>query len=369
MILKACLNRLPGYRLGTIVPIYPIEKGVYVSLSKSNMLRCRIKLYFKFIREIKGFLSISLVFLCIMVFDCQGFITTQFVFADQIKVTKFAILVSKRIKPYVEASEGANETLLKSNIQSETFYLDNYEEKYDNLHKKLIGESFNCFIAVGPEAARFLWNTYPEDDVLKVFTMILHPEKVLHLPESICGVSLQIPAEQQIRIYKESLPTLNTLGLLYDPVYNEAFAKHAAVIAESEGLTFIPLPISSKKDIPEILEKRWVGLDGLWLIPDRTVITESIIKYIIKQALVNRVPVIGYNRFFYDSGAALSLLLNYREIGSQGARMAIGITVDRPCQTVVPVFKVLLNKHLLEKLGVPYVASPNESYEKIEAVQ
>lgn len=39
-------------------------------------------------------------------------------------------------------------------------------------------------------------------------------------------------------------------------------------------------------------------MDALWLIPDRTVISESIVKYVIKEAFLRKVPVIGYNRFF-----------------------------------------------------------------------
>jgi putative ABC transport system substrate-binding protein len=87
--------------------------------------------------------------------------------------------------------------------------------------------------------------------------------------------------------------------------------------APPPGVSLIPVAVSSRKDIPAVLKGNFGEVDALWLVPDRTITTESLIRYIIREAIYNKVPVIGYNRFFYESGAVLSFIFDYREIGSQ----------------------------------------------------
>ena len=98
--------------------------------------------------------------------------------------------------------------------------------------------------------------------------------------------------------------------------------------------------------------QHWKEIDVLWLIPDRTVISESIVQHIIKEALFNRVPVIGYNRFFYESGAAFSFVFDYIELGKQTAKLAIDMLSGKACQKNNPVFHAWLNPRVISRLGI-----------------
>jgi putative ABC transport system substrate-binding protein len=93
-------------------------------------------------------------------------------------------------------------------------------------------------------------------------------------------------------------------------------------------------------------------VDCIWLIPDQTVISESISQYIIKQAVLKKVPVVGYNRFFYDSGAAMAFVFDYKALGRQSADLIMDVLRQAESGTRAPVFDVWLNTSVLEKLDI-----------------
>jgi putative ABC transport system substrate-binding protein len=126
----------------------------------------------------------------------------------------------------------------------------------------------------------------------------------------------------------------------------------AVTEAPFRDLKIVPLKVSSKKDIPVVLKQNWENIDALWLIPDQTVISESIVQYIIKDALFKKTPVIGYNRFFYESGAAVAFVFDYEELGRQTGRMAVSVLMGKACEKEPPVFHVWLNLRVIDKLGL-----------------
>ena len=126
------------------------------------------------------------------------------------------------------------------------------------------------------------------------------------------------------------------------------------------GIEIVPLKVDSRKEIPSLLKNYLTDMDALWLIPDRTVISESIVRYVIKEAFMKNVPTIGYNRFFYESGALMAFIFNYQELGGQAAQKVLAALSDRACSDSVPLFQVWINKRVAEKLerNVPETILP-----------
>ncbi len=279
---------------------------------------------------------------------------TPFLEASQLNSITSAIIISVPIKPYVDAADGATEFLNKHNLIAEKYFLSDYDGKLDKLIEIFDHRRINACIAIGPEAARFLWDRYPQMSMVKVYAMVLHPEKVIQGQTGCFGVSLNVPIQKQIQIYKKTLPNIKNIGLIFDPINNSEFAEDAINVGRSMGIDIILLKVKTRKDIPIVLERNWKRMDCLWLIPDKTVISESIIKYIIKQSITHQIPVIGYNRFFYDSGAAVSLVYSYEKIGKQAGRMMIKLGNDKFCDSVIPAYDLLLNEEVLNTLSIPF---------------
>jgi putative ABC transport system substrate-binding protein len=267
-----------------------------------------------------------------------------------------AIVVSQSIRPYLMAAEGLREELArKTKAETEEFDLGKLKGKgRDALERDLKEGGFDIFITIGPPAARFIWERFPSRDVQKAYTMVLNPESILGFAQLACGVTLRIPVIDQIRLIAKALPSVKTLGLLQNPTHNAVFVNRASAYAPYWGLEIVPLDVSSKKEIPLVLKRHWRDLDALLLIPDRTVISESIVQYIIKEAIVKRVAVVGFNRFFYESGAALAFVFDYSELGKQTALLVHKILSGEKCEQEPPIFHAWINRRVVQKLGMEF---------------
>jgi len=267
---------------------------------------------------------------------------------------KAAILVSRNIRPYVEAVDGMSAAFTKfPGGKLKVFYLDKFRENdRAGLSQELAAEEFKLLISVGPEAAHFIWANDALKNFAKLYCVVLNPEKMFGTKNPFCGIPLNIPIQKQIEMIRRGIPEAGRIGLLYDARYNLDFLKDATALASGLGIKIIPLEVSTKKEIPGILKKNWGKMDALWLIPDRTVISESIVKHAIKESLFKGVPVIGYNRFFYDNGATLAFVFDYEELGKQCGIKALRVISGEECGDEVPLFKAWINTRVMKKLGM-----------------
>ncbi|MHB8773157.1 MAG: ABC transporter substrate-binding protein [Syntrophales bacterium] len=272
----------------------------------------------------------------------------------EVRTTKVAVVVSRDIRPYLEAVEGMSVVLTESaGARIQLFSLEKFKGKSrEALPQSLAQERFDLAVAVGPEAVRFISEEAALEKTPWLYSMVLNPPKVSGRAESGCGVPLDIPVKRQLEAVSQGFPEVSRLGLLYDPRYNAELFLKAQAEALSLGAKIVPLKVSAKKDIPAVLKQNWEQIDALWLIPDQTVISESIVQYIIKEALFKKVPVIGYNRFFYESGAAMAFVFDYEELGRQTGRLAATVLAGKPCEKEPPAFHAWLNLRVIDRLRV-----------------
>ena len=293
---------------------------------------------------------------------CSALLGVAALHGAEVRTPKVAVLVSRDIRPYVEAVEGMSSVLSESaGAKVQVFSLEKFKGKSrDALMQNLAGEKFDLFVAVGPEAVRFSAEEAGAEKIPWLYSMVLNPPKVSGRAEAACGVALDIPTKRQVEMIAQGLTGVRRLGLLYDPRYNSEFFLKAVTESLPVDLKIVPLKVSSKKDIPVVLKQNWDNIDALWLIPDQTVISESIVQYIIKDALFKKTPVIGYNRFFYESGAAVAFVFDYEELGRQTGRLAANVLMGKACEKEPPVFHLWLNLRVIDKLGmkVPEKKSP-----------
>ncbi len=266
------------------------------------------------------------------------------------------IFVSKNIRPYVEAADGMLEVfsgLPEANVRK--FFLDRLTGKAaaDQAARISDDQSVNLVAAIGPEAAAFVWESFPDPFPARIYSIILNPEKIIGSHALANGISLNISPVVQLGMIQKGLPSLQQIGIIYDPDINQDFYDAAADAARHAGIQLVPVTVSSSKEIPDILNRAFEKIDGIWLIPDRTVISESIAQYIIKEAVLKKIPVIGYNQFFYDSGAALAFVFDYRDLGRQAADLAADLASgETSAEDRVPAFQVWLNAGVIQKLGI-----------------
>ncbi|MCK5186425.1 MAG: hypothetical protein KAR43_04770, partial [Deltaproteobacteria bacterium] len=185
-------------------------------------------------------------------------------------------------------------------------------------------KSGDLILAVGPEAAYLVGKNSSSIAIPKIFTVVRNPEKLLRrCNTSYHGVSQNIPVGFQLERIKLGFPTRKRIGVLYTPKENKNNIDHISRIASDSGLLIVGLPIASQKEISKVLNSPQFNIDILWIIPDRTIGYEKIIKYLIKTMLRKKIPVVvGFSEEFAQDGAILSFYLDYQEIGEQTAEFA-----------------------------------------------
>ncbi|MDZ7833062.1 MAG: ABC transporter substrate binding protein [Desulfobacterales bacterium] len=274
---------------------------------------------------------------------------------------KTAIVVSRQIRPFIEVLEGIRSVFKDiPGAAAETYFLDQMDEaRQDQALAKFGDGGYRIFLAIGPEAAELLWNRLPAADGGKIYSVVRNPEKnISALDREQCGVPLNIPPAEQVRRIHQGLPGIERIGIIYDPAHNEAFYEAAQAAAASLGILIKPLRVNSRQSISEILRAHLDSIDCLWMIPDQTVISETIIHYVIKTCLVQGKSVIGYNKFFYESGACLSFVFDFHQIGRQTGAMVADLYQGKPCGRQTPAYEVWLNKRVCKRLETELPENP-----------
>lgn len=258
------------------------------------------------------------------------------------------VLLSREIGPYVSMVEGLESRL---NAPAQRFFLDETGRPYSlsGRNATLNPQMYDVLVAVGPEALQYLQPR--AGGIPLAHAMVLNPRNVVTDPQwQPCGVGLSIPAEAQFVSLLRHLPSIKRLGVLFDPGNNQAWFKGAAVLAAGKGFELVPLQVSRQGGKLEMVGD-FARLDAILFIPDKSIISKAVIQYVIKQGVLTNTPVIGYNQFFHDSGAALSFLIDYQKVGQQVARQVERLLAGEKCEgESPPMYEVVVNEEVWRAL-------------------
>jgi len=260
-----------------------------------------------------------------------------------------AVLISREISPYIQMVEGLESALRSYAVQR--FFLDSDGKPYSltATTPDLDPEACTVLVAVGPEALRYLQPR--ARDIPLLYAMILNPGNVIdpQYPPP-CGVSLNLPVQSQFEALKTAIPGIRRLGVLFDPANNAAWFARAHPIARNMDIELVPVQVNTQNSRISIVGD-YASLDALLFIPDKSIISKAVIRHVIKSAATRGVPVVGYNSFFYASGAALVFSIDYTEVGQQCAALVKQVLEGKHCSgNIPPQFDVRSNPIVVEAL-------------------
>ena len=262
---------------------------------------------------------------------------------------RVAVYLGREIAPYVAMVEGFEAALSPQPV--ERVFLDPQGRPYSLTGSpNPVPQGYQAVVAVGPRALDYLQPR--AGDIPVLFGMVLNPEADAESSgKPLCGVSLNLPIAAQLQALAEHLPQVRRLGILYDPANNQDWFDHAQALAPAD-LSLVPLRVSSAAGRRQIVST-FAGLDAVMFIPDRTIISQAFIRYVIEQAFVRRLPVIGYNQYFVESGATLGFVIDYQQLGRQVAELVQTVLNGDSCPGVEPPpFRVEMNRDMATALGL-----------------
>ncbi len=238
-----------------------------------------------------------------------------------------AVVVSKRIRPYILAMEGLRSV---AGASMSLTYLDEYSGEVLPARRF---DDCSTIVAIGPDAARQIFPFYGHEKTFVL--MVLDPEDLFG--SCVRGVDLRVPISVQMKLIAEKMGKGQRIGIPYKRAENEKWVRKAVRSGSEYGLLVRPIPVEGRETLMADLAREYEHIDVLLFIPDSTFSEASIIEHIIKESITHGVASIGYNRFFFKTGATLSFDIDYYETGRLAGRTILS-GMGGPCSLFVPVF-------------------------------
>lgn len=299
-----------------------------------------------------------------------------------------ALFISQEIKPFIEMVEGFENRLNHPTLR---IILDQQGHPFSH-DKKYKGPEIDHYaygVAVGPQALTFLikqvhetrqqsqpnrqqsqlsrqqiqstspdpeggqsdpFPSSPESFARILYAMVLDPSKFIPQEISLCGISLDPFTRKPLEEIRQLLPGVKTVGVIFDPANNKGWVMRAQASSLFDPVTLLPLPVKKESDLTRLYQGGFAGVEALLFIPDPTVSSPTLISHLIKQAFVRKIPVIGYNRFFHGSGAAVSVLIDYAGVGKQAAEMVETLLEEGGCTSTAPASSIAVNQKVIDLL-------------------
>lgn len=264
------------------------------------------------------------------------------------------VVESLAVPQYNEAVSGFKKNLKKESIivHLEMIECDPEDDnKKQNLIKRIKSQQPSLILTVGTYHTKFV--SQHINDIPIVFTMVLDPWGASITSKNIVGASLDIPVRVQWETLKSVLPKLECLGVIYNPSENERIIREAKQIANELGLTLKTYPVKSLCEIPRIED---LSIDALWIVPDNMVCQNAILKRILLSSSRERIPVLGFSRFFARAGALMSVACDYEDIGRQSGQLAARILMNENYSqlkiSVPRKIKLYINQVVAHRFGI-----------------
>jgi len=135
------------------------------------------------------------------------------------------------------------------------------------------------------------------------------------------GASLDIPVDIQFRYFKQIVPGLKRIGVLYTS--NTAkLIPPARVVASQMGMELAAVEITGPRDLPRALDSLAGCTQGLWSVADPNLFDPQSTKFILLNSMRQGLPFMGFSRHVVESGALFALDFDYKAIGRQAGQIA-----------------------------------------------
>jgi putative ABC transport system substrate-binding protein len=178
----------------------------------------------------------------------------------------------------------------------------------------------DIILTVGSSATRVARDNFTNIPI--VFSAVKYPvisgfaESIAHPGSNITGASLDIPVDIQFRYFRQIIPGLKRIGVLYTANTAKLIAP-ARMIAAGMGMELVAIEIVSPRDLPRALDSLGSCTQGLWSVADPNLFDPQSTKFILLNSLRKGLPCMGFSRHVVESGALFALDFDYKAIGRQ----------------------------------------------------
>jgi len=239
--------------------------------------------------------------------------TVAFITSDSLTSTKRTISGARRVISG-EHDQAAFHELLLSERLPESALVDSLQKLGPDL-----------LIPVGSRATELARDHFSSTPT--VFSAVLYPaisgfvESLVRPGRQITGTSLNISARTQFIYFKEIVPDLKRVGVLYTD-QTASLIPPSKVLAEEEGLELVPVKINSESELARAVDSLARTVQGIWSVADPLLFTPQATRFIVTRTIKQGTPFMGFSRHVVSSGALFAIDFDYKAIGRQTGHIA-----------------------------------------------
>ncbi|MFC1729958.1 ABC transporter substrate-binding protein [candidate division KSB1 bacterium] len=193
----------------------------------------------------------------------------------------------------------------------------------ENFVRRVRENNTDLILAIGTRAADSISKRI--SDIPIVFAMVMNP----HFDTSddlsyrnVTGVRFSIPVETQFQVYKEIIPGLTNIGVIYTPEENEDVVSEAEQAARNLDLNLVKGNVNSEREVPQTVQNFIRVVDIIWKIVDSAVSGRETTEHIVLEGFRNNIPIVGLGENIVRAGAALAVSADFRMVGMQSGVLA-----------------------------------------------
>jgi len=249
---------------------------------------------------------------------------------------RIAVIVSQDASPYQEVLDGFKQALEAQGVRAQ-FDVHALHGDGVKAEEALLGarqDGAGLLLALGSLGAQAAVREVR--DIPVVAGLILNADALAKSPNAT-AVVLEFPVETELRFLQRLLPGQRNVGVLFNPLENQARIDAAARAAGALGLTLYARKVVSPKELPDALESLNKRADVLWGVADQIVLNSRTARPILLFSLRNRIPFVGLSATWVKAGALYALDRDYHDIGVQCGEMAVRILQGAAPSTLPPV--------------------------------
>ncbi|GEM_PF-4282152 len=227
---------------------------------------------------------------------------------------EICFLLSKSIRPYMEMVNTFKE---HSDIKSRILNLDDSKIKKDDFN------SCNVVVASGSKANYLVKDMKLPQKKIFTFSIYINEAELFISDNNSYTIFLYPEYHQLAQFFRKK--GINKIYAPYSDSNTTDFLLKGNDI--SEKYQDLNIKVEKIHNIDSLVSAiKTHKYKYLWVLPDKIYSSKEIIDYIIEQATLNQVKVIGFNNYFLEGGAYYSVIVDYKKISDLLFKIVKGYT-------------------------------------------
>jgi putative tryptophan/tyrosine transport system substrate-binding protein len=226
---------------------------------------------------------------------------------------------------------------------------------------RLVSNRPDVIVGIGTAAAQAAMQATRGTEIPVIFSSITDPlrahlvKDLNHPQDNVTGVSNFINVKPQLELFKQLLPRLKRLGMIYNPGEDNSVSILQKVKESASDLNITIIPQAAQQTSEVVGAARFlIGMvDALFISNDNTAL--AAFGSISRAAEKHKLPVFSSDADSIKQGALAVLGPNQYELGKQTARLLLKVLQDK--QHLPPVefpqkIDLLVNSEMAKKLKI-----------------